>query len=247
MANIPYNERLRRARSSNGLTQENLAKKVKVPQPTISSWENGKTRPNKKEKDLLAEIFGWKTANKKNDNEAGSDGSIGVLGTWLSKTRTEKNLSVHELAERSKVSAPTIYNIESGRINNPRQRTIKKIEKALDNALSADTKNNIRVESTIEGLGEFVDFNPHNVDELPSGGGIYMFYDVSQRPVYVGQSSNIRNRIKNHEPMFWFKSPIVETGAYVQIEDNTLRKQVEKLLIKFLKSNAVINKQNVER
>jgi hypothetical protein len=46
---------------------------------------------------------------------------------------------------------------------------------------------------------------------------------------------------------FWFKSPIVEKGAYVHIKDSKLRHQVEQILIKFLKSNAVLNKQSVER
>ena len=36
-------------------------------------------------------------------------------------------------------------------------------------------------------------------------------------------------------------------GPYVQIDNETLRRQVEQVLIKFLKSNAVINKQSVDR
>lgn len=74
-----------------------------------------------------------------------------------------------------------------------------------------------------------------------------MLYDISERPIYVGQGSDIRNRIRAHQEKFWFKRPIVETAAYVKIEEKNLREKVEKLLIRFLKSNAVINKQNVER
>ena len=74
-----------------------------------------------------------------------------------------------------------------------------------------------------------------------------MFYDVSQRPIYVGMSDDVRRRILDHSEKFWFKAPIVETGSYVEIKDKTLRRQVETLLIKFLKSNAVLNRQNVER
>jgi len=68
-----------------------------------------------------------------------------------------------------------------------------------------------------------------------------------ERPLYVGEGGNIRNRIKDHAQKFWFKAPIVDTGAYIRIDDVELRKKVETLLIKFLKSNAVLNKQNVER
>jgi hypothetical protein len=45
----------------------------------------------------------------------------------------------------------------------------------------------------------------------------------------------------------WFKSPIVSTAAYIKIEEGGLRKKIETILIRFLKRNAVINKQNVER
>ena len=74
-----------------------------------------------------------------------------------------------------------------------------------------------------------------------------MFYDVSERPIYVGQGADIKARIRTHREKFWFRSPIVFTGAYVKIDDKGLREKVETLLIRFLKSNAVINKQNVER
>jgi len=65
--------------------------------------------------------------------------------------------------------------------------------------------------------------------------------------VYVGQASKIATRVRKHQDRFWFKYPIVSHGAYVQIDNETLRRQVEQVLIKFLKSNAVINKQSVDR
>ena len=43
------------------------------------------------------------------------------------------------------------------------------------------------------------------------------------------------------------RPPIVQNAAYVGISNKALREQVEKVLIKFLKSNAVLNKQNVDR
>jgi hypothetical protein len=39
----------------------------------------------------------------------------------------------------------------------------------------------------------------------------------------------------------------VENAEYVRIEDETLRKQLEETLIKFLRRNAVLNKQLVDR
>ena len=57
----------------------------------------------------------------------------------------------------------------------------------------------------------------------------------------------MRRRISEHGEKFWFKPPIVESGSYIEIADKRLRKQIETLLIKFLKSNAVLNIKNVER
>lgn len=74
-----------------------------------------------------------------------------------------------------------------------------------------------------------------------------MLYDVAERPIYVGEGANIKRRIRDHHEKFWLKSPIVETAAYVKIDEERLRRKVEAVLIRFLKSNAVINKKNVNR
>jgi excinuclease UvrABC nuclease subunit len=74
-----------------------------------------------------------------------------------------------------------------------------------------------------------------------------VFYDVSGRPIYVGKATVIRDRVRNHHEKFWFKNPIVDHAAYIEIQDERLRTQVEQILIKFLKSNAVLNKHHVER
>jgi hypothetical protein len=108
-------------------------------------------------------------------------------------------------------------------------------------------KAETREEATIQGFGELVDFDPHEDDDRPPAPGIYVLYDISERPIYVGQGGDIKKRIRDHADKFWFRSPIVETAAYVKIAEKQLREKVETLLIRFLKSNAVINKQNVDR
>jgi hypothetical protein len=78
---------------------------------------------------------------------------------------------------------------------------------------------------------------------------VYVFYDISERPVYVGRAVKltIADRVRDHNDKFWFKRPIVDSAAYIQINDEALCTQLEQVLIKFLKSNAVLNKQFVER
>ncbi len=49
----------------------------------------------------------------------------------------------------------------------------------------------------------------------------------------LGKSGTIRKRIRDHHEKFWFKRPIVEFAAYIEIEDEHLRDQVETVLIQF--------------
>jgi hypothetical protein len=70
---------------------------------------------------------------------------------------------------------------------------------------------------------------------------------ISDRPIYVGQGQKISARLRDHVEKFWFRPPIVQNAAFVGIDNKELREQIEKVLIKFLKSNAVLNQQNVDR
>src|SRR5439155_15169621 len=170
-----------------------------------------------------------------------------AFGIWLNKVRAQKGLTVVELANKAGVSIPTIYNLESGRIDNPQEKTRKRLVEALGETLPTETVKATEDAANIEGIGNLVDFDPHDEDGLPTGPGVYVFYDISQRPIYVGESSNLTTRLRTYNDKFWFKRPIVEYGSYIKISDTSLRKQIEKILIKFLKANAVLNKQHVER
>lgn len=44
-------------RISNGYTQSDIAKKLGVTIPTVSSWERGKSSPNPKNVPILAKLF----------------------------------------------------------------------------------------------------------------------------------------------------------------------------------------------
>jgi transcriptional regulator with XRE-family HTH domain len=170
------------------------------------------------------------------------------FGRWLYDARNKKGWSVPELAEESGVSFVQVYNIEAGRSQNPQNRTREKLIKALGESPPAALVKATETAATVEGIGEFIDFDPHDENDIPDGAGIYVFYDISDRPIYVGQSQDIRSRIlRDHNSRFWFRAPVVQSAAYVLIADKTLRRQIEAVMIQFLKSNAVINKQLVYR
>jgi len=55
---ITWNEKLRRAREENGLSQVDLAKKLGTTQVTISRWEEGKIKPGPNYRKRLCEELG---------------------------------------------------------------------------------------------------------------------------------------------------------------------------------------------
>lgn len=226
---------IRERRIALALSQSELAEKTGIAQPIISQFENGKKKPSPEQIEKLQEILG-------EDNEvAGSP-----LAAWLTNARIQKGISVPQLARMAKVTPPAIYRIESGATLNIQEKTRKKLEKALGDSMDEEVVAEIEENSQI-GFGKFLDFDPHTDSERPAKPGIYVLYDVSERPIYVGEGGNIRKRIKDHQEKFWFRRPIIESASWIEISDAEQRKNVEELLIRFLKSNAVINKQHVER
>lgn len=177
-------------------------------------------------------------------------------GVWLQEAIDERKFSVAKLAEKSKISIPAIYAILQGRSKNPQQATRDMLGKALRKKYQPEAEKNTRriaepkENSAQEGMGEFSDFDPYNDELLPPVPGIYVFYDISNRPIYIGKAikstRTIKSRVREHRDKFWFKRPLVESGSFIPIYDETLCAQVEKALIKFLKDNAVVNKHYVE-
>jgi transcriptional regulator with XRE-family HTH domain len=238
-------EQIRARRTALGLSQGSLAESVGVTQGTISNWESGRSAPSEEQVALLRDALSAVSASEPDD---GAGSSNGRYGDWLSASRIEQGLSRTELAARSGVSAPQIWNIETGATGNPRASTRTKLERSLAVAPPEALVRAVQQEAEIGGVGQFVDFDPHDESDFPSEPGVYVFYDISDRPVYVGQSGDIRRRIRgDHIEKFWYRRPIVEKASYVRVDDQTLRKQLENTLIKFMKSNAVINQKQVDR
>jgi transcriptional regulator with XRE-family HTH domain len=244
----PLFEALRSSWLAAGLSQGEVAERLQVSQATVSNWELGKSEPSRRQIQELESFLGPLVSSKASDSAATTPSDVSPFGVWLNATRVRKSLTVPELAQRAGVSIMTVYNLESGRINNPQERTKEALTRALDSDVSREAAQATQEAANIEGLGSLVDFDPYDEDSLPAVAGVYMFYDISDRPIYVGQSGNIRQRIRNdHVDKFWFKRPIVELGAYVEIKEQKLRGQIEKILIRFLKSNALINIRHVDR
>ena len=232
------------ARQQNGLSQSQLANRMGISQTTVSNWELGRVPVAREWIPKLEAILGPGLTRQSMDTSIGGQSAV---ASWLSRAREQAGLTPAELAKKAGLSTPTIYNIESRRAEFPRNKTIQLLERALGIKFDPEAARELREASEIEGLGDFEDFNPHEQKDWPDKPGVYVFYDISERPIYVGQSKSMASRMRSHQDRFWFKRPIVETGSYIPIEDEKLRKQVETILVKFLKSNAVLNQQLVER
>lgn len=242
-------DRIRQARLTEGLSQTDLAQKIGVAQPTIFTWETGAISPGQQQLAKLEEMLGVLTQPENASGQIQEQASppSNAFGAWLRKARSKKSMSVPQLANASGLSAVAIYNIESGRSLNPQAETKARIEAALNIRVPDDVRKEVADEQDIKGLGALTDFDPHNANALPRVPGVYVFYDISERPIYIGKAANIAERVSDHRDKFWFRQPIVFTGSYVEISDSEIRHSVEQVLIKFLKSNAVINKQSVDR
>lgn len=183
------------------------------------------------------------------ESEKEQEQPVNPFGEWLRTARKERSWSRADLADRSGVSHMAIWNLENGRTSNPQRSTRARLEKALGIEVPADVTREAESEVQVQGLGSLVDFDPHDESALPSVPGVYVFYDISDRPVYVGMARKqaISERVRQHYDKFWFKRPIVSHGSYIEITDETLCAQVEQILIRFLKSNAVLNERMVDR
>jgi len=243
---VEIGERIRRTRQREGLTQTALGEKIGVTQGAIAAWETGRAAPTEGNKKKLKIILGWSRtrAAEKPSEEVAEE--VSSFGAWLREQRVQSGLSVPELAKRASVSAPAIYNIESGKIQNPQAGTRDRIAAGLKTAVPEQVVDETIKSQEVAGLGPLTDFQPHDTNDWPTCAGVYVLYDISQRPIYVGKGEKISSRLKAHEEKFWFKRPIVEYASYIQVEDKELRHQLEQALIRFLKSNAVINKQSTD-
>lgn len=254
---------IRNKRQESGLSQDALAKHVGCSGMTIGNWENGKTKPDPASVKKLEKVLGPFKFEEAAPEEMD-------FGNWLRTERTNKKLTQQQVADAAGVNAVTISMIELGKISRPQQDTMNRLEIALEKRYrqsqpeevklarkpgrprkeeSTTTKQDITPsgEQVFRGIGFFTEFNPHVDEERPREPGIYVLYDISERPIYVGQAQEIRSRIRDHKDKFWFKEPIVESAAYIRVDDKELRNRLEEVLIKFMKSNAVLNKQKVGR
>lgn len=170
-----------------------------------------------------------------------------TFGDWLKQEMTRQDVSIQDLADRTKLTYTGIWNIVKGNTLYPREETRRKISEALNQAVPNEVEQEIEQEAAISGYS-WSDFTPSDLQTVPPLGGVYVFYDITDRPVYVGKSkSNVRGRVKDHQTRFWFKPPLVVRGSFLAIDDPAMCDKIEAILIKFLGNHALLNAKGVTR
>ena len=177
-----------------------------------------------------------------------SDDEPPIFGEWLKEEMERKGVTIPQLAEKTKLTYTGIWNIVRGYTASPRLETRRRLATALEEEVPPQIEAEISQHSGLISGSEWVDFTPSDLETVPAESGVYVFYDVTDRPVYVGMSTkSVRARVKDHKTRFWFKEPLVMRGAFLSVSDAELCLKIETILIKFLGKHALLNAKGVTR
>ena len=226
------------------LTQAQMAEKLGISQGYVAQIENETVDASGRIAGKILELSGESPDKFASELQDTAEKTV-ELGEWVLDRRTKLGMSRQVLADKAGVSPLTLYFIETGQTESPRRSTIDGIRKVLGD-LPKGVQTEV-VESAEGGFGEFQ--GPFSVKEWERNvdkdtPGVYIFYDVLKRPVYIGESKDIYRRIRQHDDQFWFKSPMVHTIAYLIVKDEKVRAQLEAAMIKLVGENAIFNQQH---
>ncbi len=188
------------------------------------------------------------TENNQSPDAADTANEHSAFGDWLRAEMDKQGLSIAGLVDRTGITYTGIWNIVKGNTVSPRKETREKLAAALNELIPPAIEAEIANQATPLPGFEWVDFTPTDLETVPQASGVYVFYDITDRPVYVGKSSkNVRTRVKDHQTRFWFKAPLVVRGSFLAVPDPDLCLKFETILIKFLGKHALLNSKGVVR
>ena len=173
---------------------------------------------------------------------SGSNNGASKFGQWLEAKMEVKGLNASSLARKAYCDPGTIRNIVSGKIKTPSKEMISKITNAINEMLPEEIQNDIEIDSEIDSSRYIIDFNPFDDSSVPSQAGVYVLYGPTDAVLYIGKSKNAQKRVRNHREKKWFVEAMVASGMFFSAEDDDERDRLERILIRFLKSKAWLNK-----
>ncbi len=149
---------------------------------------------------------------------------IVVTPANLPRLRKRARISTAHLARLAGCSEEAIVRYESG-VPLPKKST-DQIREALRPRISpASTPQKKQ-----PGIGKFARVDPESWQDLPTTPGVLILFDLSERPIYVGESTNLRDLVRAGRKLQWFSYPLVTKIGYSEVEDDNLRHQALDLL-----------------
>jgi transcriptional regulator with XRE-family HTH domain len=162
---------------------------------------------------------------------------------WLRLQMEAKSLNRNQLAKLAGCHHTTLTAILNRRIENPSNEMMEKLRNALDEEIPQKVADIIKKKKIFENKQDvWDDFNPHDHDSIPNKPGVYALFSPTNVVMYVGKAQNVRSRIASHREKKWFLEDIIEYGMLFYSDDPDDRTRIEDILIKFLRSNAWLNK-----
>ena len=244
-----------------GVSNSELAKQMGVTAPAVAYWQTVETVPAK-HRQRLVDILGAELMKKGSDAKP----SVRSLRMMFEDLESRYSVSVRELADLAELSAPAIHNVLNGQTKSPREQTLRRLDKGLGQLKAKHEEGDDKPSENGEGgdenaergnsfLGQYIKVhNRHSntVDGIDAA-GVYMLYgthavlyrgenqptEFRGAPEYVGQTDNIRRRMRQYEPVWWFRG--VDWIAYIEEDDKKERKRMENVLIRLL--NPQFNEQ----
>lgn len=184
---------------------------------------------------------------------------------WVGFRLNELGFSQRDLAREAGLSEVTISNIRRG-VHRASPISRNKIFEVIGEmpedwqqaqreleAQEADIDEPEEIPERVEddGVGEISEHNPHDQNDWPQGGGIYVFFDRSGRPMYVGESGDIQRRLRNYvnddRGVHWMRMPIVSSMHFIPIIDLRIRRAVEKAMIRSMSRVLLFNRNHIDR
>ena len=252
-----FRTRLKDAREKSGLSQGEVGEKFHVSQAAVHTWESGSSEPRG---ETFDKVLAWielsengqkppGEATPQTEGDTPGEHQTSGFGEWLLNERQSQGLSRAKLAKMAGLSSQALYTIEMGIVRNPWKTTRDRLIESLGaNSLPRKVAQEIKEESEVQGLGEFSDFSPWDDLMIPEEPCVYVYYDRTDRPIYVGQTKNLRTRNKQHQAQDkWFFRRLVERGGYFRVGDEAQRIQLEKVLIHFLRRNSLFNERGARK
>lgn len=241
--NLAFGTWLRNELEGLGITGYALSKHAGCDPKTITMICRGEIKsPSEKMMERLRNALDEIKSGVPNPEEFVEEENLD-FSEWLKLQLEAKSLSVNRLSKLAGCHPTTISSILNRRIENPSNEMMEKIRIALEEEIPQVVAENLSEKKKYGNKRDvWDDFNPHDHDSIPNKPGVYALFSPTNVVLYVGKAQNVRSRIASHREKKWFLEDIIEYGMLFYSDDENERKKIEDILIKFLRTNAWLNK-----